>query len=224
MELLFLALLLVPVFGQSTTTIFTDVPQNVGITPDNPFYFLDVAIDQIRYGMANTESERAKIGLEIAEERLVEVKAMINENKISDADKAQKEHDSIVKKVEEVLTQPAKSSSEQDVEKELEDTVEIEKRLEDHKSNVDEVKEKVKERLLSNLERLSSNDHANLEKITNGLTNAIENIDKKVSEEKERIKTKLTDDFDTPRSEVNAKVATLEHDFGEKVKLEKGND
>ena len=207
-------------FAQTDTSF--ELPDNIGITPDNPLYFLDVAIDQIRLNIASTDSEKAKIGMEIAEERLVEVKAMINQNRINDADKAQTEHDNMMKDITGRLSSNEDDDTLEKTEKELESTVEIEKRIELHKLNITEVKEKVKMRLLLNKDRLSDNENANLEKVTNGLDNAISRVDLKIDEEKSRLKIKFSQEFQTSNTDFNKHVSELEDDFDMKTKSNSG--
>ena len=108
-------------------------------------------------------------------------------------------------------------------EKELESTIEIEKRLELHKIKIDDVKEKVKLRLLLNRDRLSDNENANLEKATSGLENAITRVDVKIDEEKTRLKIKFSEDFRTEN--FNKHVIEIEDNFDRELKIEsKGSD
>ena len=218
--LLFLIPLIPSVFAQTDTDF--ELPDNIGITPDSPLYFLDVAIDQIRLNIASTDSEKAKIGMEIAEERLVEVKAMINQNRINDADKAQTEHDNMMKDITGRLASNEDDDTLEKTEKELESTIEIEKRIELHKLNITEVKEKVKMRLLLNKDRLTDNENANLERVTSGLDNAISRVDLKIDEEKSRLKIKFSQEFQTPNTDFNKRVSELEDDFDRKTKSNSG--
>ena len=197
------------------------MPDSIGITPDNPIYFLDVAIDQIRLSMASTDSEKAKIGMEIAEERLLEVKAMINQNKIDDAEKAQKEHDNAMKDITGRLASNEDDNTLEKTEKELESTVEIEKRLEQHKLKIEDVKEKVKLRLLLNKDRLSDNENANLEKVTSGLENALTRVDMKIDEEKNRLKIKYSEEFRTV--DFDKHMTEFEDNFAVILKMESSN-
>lgn len=214
--LLFLVPLIPSVFAQTDTSF--DVPDNIGVTPDNPIYFLDVAIDQIRLGIASTDSEKAKIGMEIAEERLLEVKAMINQNNVDGVEKAQKEHDDIMKDITGRLASNEDDDTLEETEKELESTVEIEKRLEQHKLKIEDVKEKVKLRLLLNKDRLSDNENANLEKATSGLENALTRVDIKIDEEKNRLKIKFSEKFRTINFDKH--MTELEDDFDVILKME----
>src|SRR3990167_6635763 len=219
--LLFLVPLIPSVFAQTDADF--ELPENIGIMPDNPVYFLDIVIDQIRLNIASTDSEKARIGMEIAEERLIEVKAMINQNKINDVAKAQKEHDNIMKDVITRLASEEDDDTFEKTENELESTIEIEKRLELHKIKIEDVKENVKMRLLLNKDRLSDNENANLEKATFGLENAVTRVDMKIDEEKIRLKIKFSENFRTEN--FNKHVTEIEDNFDRELKIEsKGSD
>lgn len=208
---------LIPSILAQTDTSF-EIPDNVGITPDNPLYFLDVVIDQIRLNIASTDSEKARIGMEIAEERLMEVKAMINQNRINDADKAQIEHDNAMKDIIKRLASNEDDDTLDNTEKELESTIEIEKRIESHKLKIEEVKDKVKMRLMLNRDRLSENENANLERVTSGLENAITRVDIKIDDEKTRLKIKFSEEFAVQSSDFNKRVSELEDNFDMEIK------
>ena len=65
---------------------------NPGVTPDSMFYFLDVALDNLRLSFAYGSDEKAGVALLIAKERLLEINQMFDENKVVQAKKAQKQH------------------------------------------------------------------------------------------------------------------------------------
>ena len=54
---------------------------NPGITPDNPLYVLDRAIERLQLILTFDEESKAKLHLMIAEERLSEAKAMVEKGK-----------------------------------------------------------------------------------------------------------------------------------------------
>lgn len=73
-----------------------------GVTPDSPLWGIDVALDRIRLALA-TGPDKAKVGLRIAEERLLEVRAMAEAGNAEAADKAEEAHDeSLANVVEDV--------------------------------------------------------------------------------------------------------------------------
>ena len=64
-------LLLVGVSAEEDTTA-EELP-DAGTTPDSPFWGIDVAFDNMRHQFATNAQERARIRLEIANERLAEM-------------------------------------------------------------------------------------------------------------------------------------------------------
>jgi len=69
----------------------TDVPGDPGVTPDSPLWGIDVALDRIRLALAGGPT-KAKIGLEIAQERLLEIQAMGKKGNADAAGRAEEEH------------------------------------------------------------------------------------------------------------------------------------
>ena len=70
-----------------------------GVTPDSFLWGLDKAFDQITFLLASGDVDKVKKGLEIAEERLAEIREMIEENKLEEAGKAQDAHGKTLLKV-----------------------------------------------------------------------------------------------------------------------------
>ena len=113
--------------------------KSAGITPDHPLYFLDIAIERISLLLATSPIEKARIGLEHAEERLSEVKLMIDANKAKHADIAQRHHDDILKEIESRIGD-IDTRSEPSEEK-LARIIEIEERLALHSDRIKVISE-----------------------------------------------------------------------------------
>jgi len=62
-----------------------------GITPDSAFYGLDVFVDNTRATLTPSSLGRAKIRLDIMEERMAEMEEMANKNKTAEANRAELE-------------------------------------------------------------------------------------------------------------------------------------
>ena len=85
----FLVLSMIPsVFAQTELIVENSLTDDIFDDPDSPLWGLDVALDKIQMLLARDDLEKTRIGLEVAEERLVEVKKMIIENKLKHAEKA----------------------------------------------------------------------------------------------------------------------------------------
>ena len=87
-------MLLIPVVSAQ------DEEQLAGITPDSIFYGLDVFFDNIKVAMTPTILGKVTARLEIVEERAAEIEEMANENKTTEANKAQLELEKQMKKFE----------------------------------------------------------------------------------------------------------------------------
>ncbi len=98
--------------------------QKAGITPDSPFYFLDVAFDNIRLAFAFGHENKVRIGLEIAEERLAEMKVTKNKNKTTALSKARVEYEKDMQVVNENILQ-TKNETRQDYRQRLQVHVQI---------------------------------------------------------------------------------------------------
>ena len=113
---------------------------DAGVTPDSFLWGLDKAIDQLTLLLTFDKGEKAKKGIEIARERLLEVKEMIEENKLEAAEKAKEEHGRTLVNVKEKVKEIEKDSSTE----EIREIIEIEKELEEHEDNVEEVNTELK--------------------------------------------------------------------------------
>ncbi|MCH7850274.1 MAG: hypothetical protein IH845_01375 [Nanoarchaeota archaeon] len=69
---------------------------DAGRTPDQVLYGIDLALDRIRYALS---TNKENTGLLIAEERLEEIKEMIKEGKLEEAEEAREKHEEILAKV-----------------------------------------------------------------------------------------------------------------------------
>src|SRR3989344_9594368 len=99
----------------------TDVANlNAGITPDHPLYGLDVAWSKLRIIFTFEQKEKAKLGLEIAKKRLLEVREMILKNKTDAANTAQGEYLDSLETAKAAITSLSSGNVTNDVENEIE--------------------------------------------------------------------------------------------------------
>src|SRR3989344_3707997 len=66
--------------------------EDPGVTPDSFLWGLDKALDNLNLLLTFDKGEKAKKGIEIARERLLEVKSMVEENKLEAAENAKEEY------------------------------------------------------------------------------------------------------------------------------------
>ncbi len=132
--LAFLSVLIVSAFAFSGS-VFAKETTSAGVTPDNFLYGLDVAIDQLRLLLTFDNTAKAKLGLEIAGERLLEVREMVVQNKIEAATRAQQEHLNTL----DVTKSSAAAIAKANATEEAVDVVEVEKQIEEHEDEVRQV-------------------------------------------------------------------------------------
>ncbi|MEM5811989.1 MAG: DUF5667 domain-containing protein [Candidatus Aenigmatarchaeota archaeon] len=180
-----------------------------GITPDNFLYPLDVALDKLSLLLTFDPTAKARKGLEIARERLLEVREMIIQNKFQDAEKARAEHRSMLNEIENSIKALKIDNSTE----ELKRTLEIEKEIEEHEDEVNSVlgeavlKVKVKGGLTQ--EQLQA-----LENFVSTLKNRTDEVKVKIEIKKGEVKTKMKNQFNLTEIEVEENVKKLENITG----------
>lgn len=108
---------------------------DAGVTPDSFLWGLDKAIDQLSLLLTFDKGEKAKKGVEIARERLLEIKVMVEENKLEAAVRAKDEHGKTLARVKSNVKEIENDNSTE----EIKEIIEIEKELEEHDEDVEEV-------------------------------------------------------------------------------------
>ncbi|MDP3728548.1 MAG: DUF5667 domain-containing protein [bacterium] len=143
---------------------------DAGVTPDSILYGIDLALDKISLALKVSSEKKVAKGLEIAQERLLEVRAMLQAGNAEAAAEAEAEHGKALTKIETELETFDAESSQEELETELELEVEVEK----HKERVKDLKITIKgdfsdeeisalvESILSNLEGQTSSLEINI--------------------------------------------------------------
>lgn len=85
------------VLEEETADISSKLP-NPGITPDNPFYFLDTLGENIGLFFARSSDSKAKKALSYAEEKLAEAKDMVEKGKEKATENAANHYDGYIEK------------------------------------------------------------------------------------------------------------------------------
>lgn len=157
---------LIPAFAQEDVTEET-------ITPDNPLWGLDVALDNIWIDFSGSDGEKALKGIEVADERLNEAKLMLNKNTSEGNDfatRALEEHQKTLLGVELATERVSKSGSDVAIEK----LTEISNRLEQHTKKIDALKNKK-----DNTNQITKPDLSDdeIEEISDTRENIIDGID-----------------------------------------------
>jgi plastocyanin len=127
--LLIVMIFAVPVSSQEETQL-----TKAGTTPDSLFYFLDTAMEKISLAMTFNANTKAEKRLEIAEERLSEVKEMALKGEIKAMTKAEEGHKKLLMKVQEKIEMSDDSEMKS----------ELEMKFQSHNERISEVKNELK--------------------------------------------------------------------------------
>lgn len=130
-----IAVLASPVVVEAQTAE-ADISAKAGVTPDSFLWGLDVALDKLRLLFTFSDEDKARVGLEIAAERLAEIKVSAEANKIDAVQSAEREHKNTLADVKAKIAAFKKDKAEA----ELETTVELERKVEEHDADVEEVR------------------------------------------------------------------------------------
>lgn len=173
-----------PITGNAVVS--GDKSITAGLTPDSPFYGLDVALDRLRLALTFDQTQKAKVGLDIARERLVEVRAMAEANKVEAAERAQREHINFLNSVESSLSAIERANATE----ELKEKVEIERELEEHESEVDEIANGLKIKIEVKGE-LTPEQQQRIDSILERMQNKTGEVKIKIDNEKGKTKIKI---------------------------------
>lgn len=137
-----LFLVMLPAYAQIIEPVIDPIDEEIAgiIQPDSPLWGLDVAIDQLMMILADpTTGERQILGLEIANERLHELKISIQENRLNDANEVRIEHEGVLVEIEKSLSQINVGDS--NVEFKIK--IELSERLDSHQDKIKEIEQEI---------------------------------------------------------------------------------
>lgn len=180
-----------------------------GTTPDSFLYGLDLSIDNIRYLLTFDNTAKAKVGLEIARERLLEVREMVIENKVSAAQKAQNEHVKTLEKVKTSVTTLSRDNSTQ----ELKETIEIERELEEHEEEVETVSNELKIKIKVKGD-ITSEQQALIDSVLSLMQDKTGEVKIKIENKKGETKIKIKAETGKSEIEIENEVEELEERVG----------
>lgn len=196
-----------PISGNAVKTEKTTI--SAGITPDSFLYFLDVALDNINLLLTFDPAEKAKKGLDIARERLMEVREMVKAGKIDASQIAQREHANVLNIVQSSIREIERDNSTQEIEEEIE----IEKELEEHKTEVEEVEAELKIKIKVE-GKITPEQQALLESILENLKEKITEVEIEIENEKNETKIKIKQETDKTDKEIEIEIEKLEERKG----------
>ncbi len=155
-----------------------------GVTPDSFLYGLDVALDDIRYLLTLDPQGKAKVGLEIAEERLAEVREMILQNKLDAVQRAEHEHGKALGRVRNVVDSlPGDETGEEEAD-------EIEREIRIHEQDITEIRGNLEIQIKSK-GQITAEQQVVIDSVLNSLENQTGSVKVKINEKKNEIKIKI---------------------------------
>ncbi len=117
-----------------------------GVSPDSVFHGLDRAIERISLALTLNKVKKAEKALAHAEERLAEVKAMIEAKKLEAAEEAQKQHGELVEEAGDIANEIESDGDEESTGKALNDTLGLKLKMMSHSEKVAFIKNRILER------------------------------------------------------------------------------
>lgn len=189
-----------------------EIIEEAGITPDSPLYGLERAMERISLALTFGKAAKAKKGLAHAQERLMEVQAMMAQKKLDKAATAQEGYEDAMDEVEENVAELGNG----DAVEELEDEIELEQALNEHKNIVERIGD-----LKLKIKGLTSEEETQLRDMVSGLEDAGQKVEVEVMAKKDKTKVKIKAQeglTDEQIGQIEAQVREAVR-AGEKVKL-----
>ncbi len=183
--------------------------ESPGVTPDSFLYGLDVALDRLSYLLTFDQAAKSRKGLEIARERLLEVRAMADENKLEAMARAQSEHEDSLVRVESSL----KALEREDASVELEEEVEIERRLIEHRKRVEEVEGEIKVKIKVK-GGITPEQRELIDSVLARLENKTGEVEIEIENKKDKTKVKIREKTGKSEEEVEEEVEEVEKKQG----------
>ncbi len=180
-----------------------------GTTPDSFLYGLDVSIDQLRYLLTFDNTAKTRVGLEIARERLLEVREMVIENKVEALQKAQNEYVKTLEKVKTSVTALSRDNSTQ----EIKEVIELERELEGHEDEVETVSEELKIKIKVKGE-ITPEQQVLIDSVLNLMQDKTGEVKIKIENKKGETKIKIKAETGKTETEIENEVEDLEEKSG----------
>lgn len=208
--------------GMAIMLVMTFMPTSVaqapevdpGVTPDSPFYGLDIALDRISLLIASFRGPQVHSlkGLEIAQERLAEARAMAEQGKFEGMARAEREHGRTLLMVKERI----KDIEHVNATKECEAKIELERECAKHRERVERFCSELKVEIEGNV---TSEQQALIDSILSNLRGRAGEVEIEIENEKTKTKLKIKQQTNRSEEEINIEVWEIERRKG-LVKME----
>lgn len=186
-----------------------DTSIDAGITPNSQLYFLDKAIDNINLALTFDQDEKAKKGLNIARERLLETREMINENNVEGAQIAISGHRDAMNAVQSSVGEIEQDDSMEEIENEII----IGREVEEHITEIEDVIEESKIKIEVKGE-LTPEQQELVDSLLAEMKGSAAEVEIEIENEKEKTKIKLKEKTQKSDEELDADIQRIENDAG----------
>lgn len=173
-----------------------------GMTPDSPFYGLDVAMDNIGLMFTFNKAKKAEKKLEIANERLKEAKMMAVANNLEAMEKAKIQHDAILLSAEEDIE--AMNGNETEA---IMSNIRIKSMLKVHNQEVADVEQELTLRVRG---RLTVEQQGTLDAFIESMKGSSNSVEVKVQNKEEKIKAVVKRTRNLSDEEVDAEFENMD--------------
>ena len=199
-----LILLILPLItAQDISTTEEDI--EAGVTPDNTFAWgIDRALENINLALTFDISKKAEKRLLQARERLLEVKEMIEQNKIEDAEKAEQEHQKTIEKVRIEI-----SSLDENDDNDLKNILEIEDELDEQEDEIEEIRTSVRIKIRG---QLTDEQKAKLQEFLDSLDENVDRIRVEIRDKESRTLIRIEQKTGRQREEIIDDIGRLRTD------------
>ncbi|OVE74520.1 hypothetical protein BVX95_02310 [archaeon D22] len=183
--------------------------EEAGVTPDSFLWGVDRALEQIELAFTFGPDDKAKKGLEIAQERLLEVQAMAEEGKVEEVQRAEESHSKTIIKVKERIAQIEEDDSELELERELE----IESELLEHENEIRRVKSEIDVKIKIEGD-LTEEQKELLDSFLTSMENSTGEVRVEIETKKEKTKIRIREQTGKSESEIEDEIEEKEKEKG----------
>lgn len=179
---------------------------DAGITPDSLLWGLDRALESLQLALTIGDSDKAKVGLEHAAERLAEVKVMVEEKKLDKAEKAKEKHDEEIARVK-ARIQDIDASNDNAID----DTVGLESDVVEQENEIEDIEKELEIKIKG---QLTVEQRAALDALIASFKNSNNEVRIEINSKKEEIKIKVKEKTGKSDDEIDDDFERAENKTG----------
>lgn len=187
----------------------TELEVESGITPDSIFYGLDNAMERIGLALTFDKAKRSEKALRNAEEKLAEIKAMAEAEKLQYAEEAQERHREMIDRAQKASSEIDSNGDKETAKETSEKLDKIQARMNKHLEKASTVRTGILER---QRERMTEEQIAKLEEVFNNIDSKIEEAQSRCLQRQEIIRTRYKVLSGKTDSEVDEELGEMQEE------------